>query len=331
MDSLTHIVLGAATGEIVLGKKVGNKAPVWGAIAGSLPDFDSFISPFLEPAKAVLFHRGPSHSILFALIAAPILAWVAKRLHKNGSIMQWIWLMLWAILIHSAIDCLNTYGTALLWPFSEVRLAFDSIGIIDLMLLVPITTLMVISLFKPKQSKVRKWLSSAILIYSLIFIVFSVGNKFFIEQKVKDQLKSKGIEYTRLKTAPLPLTNFLWLVLAEDSDGFHYGYISNFDKESISLKYVYRNSHLIESMQNDSKVQDLLFFTNGFYTIENKDDDSIWLHDLRFGSMAFHSDTDWYVFSFQIIEKDHSIEISRANPNRKFGWETFTDYWKRVF
>ena len=38
MDSVTQIVLGAAVGELVLGRKVGNKAILWGAIAGTIPD-----------------------------------------------------------------------------------------------------------------------------------------------------------------------------------------------------------------------------------------------------------------------------------------------------
>ena len=40
MDSLTQIVLGAAVGEATLGRKVGNKALLWGAIAGTIPDLD---------------------------------------------------------------------------------------------------------------------------------------------------------------------------------------------------------------------------------------------------------------------------------------------------
>ncbi|MEZ4986846.1 MAG: hypothetical protein R2795_17710 [Saprospiraceae bacterium] len=35
MDSPTQITLGAAVGEVVLGKKVGNRAMLWGAIAGT--------------------------------------------------------------------------------------------------------------------------------------------------------------------------------------------------------------------------------------------------------------------------------------------------------
>jgi len=46
MDSLTQIVLGAAVAEAVGGKKLGNKAPLWGAIAGTIPDLDVFLRFF---------------------------------------------------------------------------------------------------------------------------------------------------------------------------------------------------------------------------------------------------------------------------------------------
>ena len=45
MDSLTHLVLGAAIGEAVLGKKIGRKAMLWGAFADTIADFDVFASP----------------------------------------------------------------------------------------------------------------------------------------------------------------------------------------------------------------------------------------------------------------------------------------------
>jgi inner membrane protein len=45
MDSLTQIVLGASVGEAVAGKKIGNKAMLWGAIAGTIPDLDVLLNP----------------------------------------------------------------------------------------------------------------------------------------------------------------------------------------------------------------------------------------------------------------------------------------------
>ena len=64
MDSLTQIVLGAAVGEVVLGRKVGNKAMLWGAIAGTIPDLDVYQSLFFDSLTTNELHRGFSHSIL---------------------------------------------------------------------------------------------------------------------------------------------------------------------------------------------------------------------------------------------------------------------------
>ena len=71
MDSLTQIVLGAACGEAVLGKKIGNKALLFGAIGGTLPDLDVFVGKWIfnNEIQAMAFHRGFMHSILFAILA----------------------------------------------------------------------------------------------------------------------------------------------------------------------------------------------------------------------------------------------------------------------
>ena len=76
MDSLTQIVLGAAVGEAVLGKKVGNKAMLYGAIAGTIPDLDTFASAFTDTITAIEIHRGFTHSIVFSILFAPIFGWL---------------------------------------------------------------------------------------------------------------------------------------------------------------------------------------------------------------------------------------------------------------
>lgn len=330
MDSATHIVLGAATGQVVLGNKVGNKALFWGAIAGSIPDFDAFITPFLSPVNSLLFHRGTSHSILFAFIVAPIMGYIISSIYKDNYFRRWTFMAFLAILMHSAIDVFNTYGTALLLPFNNIRLAFDSIGIIDLTLLVPIVIMLIVTLTKPQKSAVRTKLSAAILGYTLLFTLFTISNKVAISNKVKKQLSEQHIGYTNVKTAPLPFTNLLWLALAEDSTGYHYGYISNFDTNPIKFEYIERNAYLLNSLANTEEVKKLKFFTNSFYAVQQNKPKEIWLHDLRFGSMAIDSE-DWFVFSFLISENKESIKISRAKPDREIGWETTKKYWQRVF
>lgn len=85
MDSLTQIVLGAAVGEAVLGKKIGNRAMLWGAIGGTIPDLDIIANFFVDDLQALIIHRGFSHSLLFGVLMPLLLAWLVKRLYDS----QW--------------------------------------------------------------------------------------------------------------------------------------------------------------------------------------------------------------------------------------------------
>lgn len=80
MDSLTQIVLGAAVGEVTLGRKIGNRAMVWGAVAGTIPDLDVFVGKLLySPTGALAFHRGITHSIFFAVFFSLAIAYVVHQ------------------------------------------------------------------------------------------------------------------------------------------------------------------------------------------------------------------------------------------------------------
>ncbi|NNK80342.1 MAG: metal-dependent hydrolase, partial [Flavobacteriales bacterium] len=82
MDSLTQIVLGAAVGELVLGKKVGNRAILWGAVAGTIPDLDVYAGFFFDDLTKNEMHRAFSHSLFFCLVAAPLFSWLVIKKEK---------------------------------------------------------------------------------------------------------------------------------------------------------------------------------------------------------------------------------------------------------
>jgi inner membrane protein len=84
MDSLTQIVLGAACGEVVAGKKIGNRAMLWGAIGGTIPDLDVFASLFTDEIASTSFHRGIMHSFLFAALAPWVLAKLTQWFYGNN-------------------------------------------------------------------------------------------------------------------------------------------------------------------------------------------------------------------------------------------------------
>lgn len=114
MDSLTQIILGAAVGEIALGKKIGNRAMVWGAIGGTIPDLDVLANSFMDPIDALAFHRGFSHSILFSVTAPLLLGWIVHQSYQRKWHTTWPYKIVIA-LINMVILISLTYGFNLLF------------------------------------------------------------------------------------------------------------------------------------------------------------------------------------------------------------------------
>jgi len=80
MDSITQATLGGAIGEALLGKKIGSKGALLGAIIATIPDLDIVLLPFYSAVERISIHRGFSHSILFSLIGAFIIAFVLSKI-----------------------------------------------------------------------------------------------------------------------------------------------------------------------------------------------------------------------------------------------------------
>ena len=102
MDSLSQIVLGAAVGEAILGRKVGNRAMLWGGICGTLPDLDVLANAVSDPMSALAYHRAFTHSLPFAVLAAPLVGLAIHRVYggKEGPKSRWLtWLFLYLIFL----------------------------------------------------------------------------------------------------------------------------------------------------------------------------------------------------------------------------------------
>ena len=130
MDSITQATLGALCGEVILGRKLGNKAVLWGALFGTLPDLDIIAYPFLSFAEQLMWHRGFSHSILMTFIATFFFGWLMHRKYAESGLsfkrLSFFIFLAWGT--HILIDCFNTYGTQIMEPFSHDRFSINNIS-----------------------------------------------------------------------------------------------------------------------------------------------------------------------------------------------------------
>ena len=316
MDSLTHVVLGAAIGEAVLGKKIGRKAVLWGAIADTIPDLDVFGASCFTNAQQLMVHRGFTHSFLFVLLMSPILGWLLSKWFKKTEISwkSWTILFFMGLFSHILIDSLTAYGTGWFEPFNSYRVAFNTIFVADPFYTIPFLVLVLIALIAKNNSPKRlKW-NKAGLVISTLYLVFTIVNKWHVHDKMQEAFIKKNIQTNDFVTTPTPLNNFLWMAYSPDSLGYWFGYYSIFDKTNdIDYYHVNRNENLLSPYVNDPSVKILKQFSKGYYCMTTHNTD-VFFNDIRFGQIGGWDRPDSsFVFSFKLNNKaDNSMALNRS-------------------
>jgi len=333
MDSLTQIVLGAAVGEAVLGKKIGNRAMLWGAIAGTIPDLDVLLKFIFDDITSTEMHRGFSHSILFALLIAPILGWIAKKIHSKFtevSFKNWSWLFFWATVTHPLLDAHTTWGTQFFWPFSY-RLAYQNIFVVDPFYTVPFLIFLIIAMFYKRTNAKRRLFNNLGLIISTTYIVLTLVFKWVTFNEFKDGLVKNEIEYKALDTKPSPLNTILWTALVETENGYRTADYSLFDSQDITFsKEFSKNHHLIEPYLDQHVIQQLINISAGWYLIEQAEDKLIFW-DLRFGQIGMDLDSAPFLMSFDLlIDTNNNVTALKNDPNMDNIDDVFSDLLVRI-
>lgn len=290
MDSLTQIVLGAACGEAVLGKKIGNKALLFGAIGGTIPDLDVFFGKlfYSNEIDIMLFHRGFMHSILFSVLAAFVLGWVVYKLYNTGKRLHsttqkdWISLFFWSLFTHPILDCFTPYGTQLFAPFSNYRVAFNNIAVADPLYTLPFLICIVVLMFYKRQAiKRRFWLKLGLGISS-VYMMFTVFNKIYIDNVFKNSLAKRGVNYQRFSAQPSIFNNILWYGIAETEDNYQVAFYSLFDTSNQFSEWKTLPKKRALQPENYQDIKDLSWFSNNYYSVEKLDDNFYIYQDLRY-------------------------------------------------
>ena len=328
MDSLTQIVLGAAVGEAVLGKKVGNKAMLYGAIAGTIPDFDTFASHFTDTVTALEIHRGFTHSIVFSLVFAPVFGWLVSRWEKTASWKNWSWLFFWGFLTHPLLDAHTTWGTQLFWPL-DLRLAYKNIFVIDPLYTLPFLVFVILAMRKKRTSPKRRKLNNLGLIISSAYMLLTLILKGITYQKFTDALQQQNIQYSEIETKPSPFNTILWTANVDTKDAYLIGHYSFFDAKPIHFTSYRKNHEWLEDLKDEENVQRLIKITKGWYTI-TKENEKLYLNDLRFGLLGFSPSAKNFTFSFQLEKKNGEVIITEKEKDTQDAKKLLGELWKRI-
>lgn len=211
MDPITHGALGAACAQAFLHKRDKRNAWIVGGLAAMSPDLDIFIHSKSDPMLVFLYHRNFTHSFLFIPIGALVVAlafMVFKRFRSHWQVTLLAALIGYAT--HGLLDALTSYGTMLFWPFSDQRISWDLVAIIDPMVTIPLVLGVAWTIIHDD----RRGVFIGLFLVGLFFLFNSVQHYRAIST-MQTYLAEKHLPVKRLRAFPYLASSTLWRDVAE--------------------------------------------------------------------------------------------------------------------
>jgi membrane-bound metal-dependent hydrolase YbcI (DUF457 family) len=144
MDTITHGIVGALIGKGFFSERNGRVATFAATVGAMFPDVDVVQEVFsTDPLAIVKYHRAITHSFVALPFFAALLAWLTRAgfafAKKRWNLSDWeapswrILFIIYAIAIasHILLDAMTSFGTRIWYPFSQARVAWDLLFIID--------------------------------------------------------------------------------------------------------------------------------------------------------------------------------------------------------
>jgi inner membrane protein len=269
MDSLTQAALGAAIGQATLGKRIGGKGAIAGALVATIPDLDVLLRVLYSSYDMLRIHRGISHSLLFGVLGALALSLVFQRTKLFSKIN---FLRLWSfnalcLITHSLLDFCTSYGTQLFLPFSDARLGLDTVNVVDPVYTIPLLIGTLGGLFIPRlKPNMFRW-NAVGLAVSTVYLILTFTVKMNINERLESDLYAEDIRWESILTIPVGMAAINWYGIATTETGIYmkkYSILTDSEKE---FQFFLQNDSLLKNLDSEH-AETMRWFAKGFYTIE---------------------------------------------------------------
>lgn len=217
MDPVTQATLGSALAQTAADGRRLRAFAVAGAVAGLAPDADILIRSATDPLLYLQFHRQFTHSLIFIPVGAAVCALLLHPLLRRR--LRWRETALACLLgyaSHGVLDACTSYGTQLLWPFSDLRVAWNWISVVDPLCSVPLLALTLLGVYQRRR---------VFAIAGLAWVIFYLGLGALQQERATAMARSlaaeRGHEPVRLVVKPGFANLLVWKSLYEADGHFH--------------------------------------------------------------------------------------------------------------
>jgi inner membrane protein len=194
MDTVTHGLAGWLVARAIHAEE-GKKEATAALIVGSLlPDADN-VASLLGSELYLRIHRGVSHGFAGVVVTSLFVALLLYRFGKWKDLKHLYLLVLLGQLSHIALDLLNSYGTQIFQPFSDFRVSFDLLFVVDLVF----TGIIVGGLFLSRRSPGP---ARAAIVFLAAYVGFATVLHFRVEGAVRNAAERYGVPVVSASALP---------------------------------------------------------------------------------------------------------------------------------
>ncbi len=217
MDPITQGTVGAVAAQSFSTPVKLRAAALLGCCAGLAPDLDVFISSAADPLLFLEYHRQFTHSLVFIPVGAAIVALVFHPLVRRVLRPKESYLAcLLGYATHGVLDACTSYGTQLFWPFTDYRVAWNNVSVVD-----PLFTLPVLALVVAAAVSRRRVLAFVAIGWALAYLLAGVVQTQRAQAAGIALAETRGHEPNRL-TVKTGFGNLLVWKIIYEHDGRYY-------------------------------------------------------------------------------------------------------------
>jgi len=317
MDPISQGSLGASLPQAFSRKATIGAATFCGWLSGMAPDLDTFIRSDTDPFLRLEFHRQFTHSLIFipvgALLCAVLFYYLFTKRRQISFKLTYLFCFL-GYATHGMLDACTSFGTQLLWPFTDHRFAFNTISIVD-----PLFTLPLLALVITAAVRKNPLFGKIALAWVLLYQGFGVYQHFRVESIGYELAAERGHTPIRLEVKPGFANLLLWKVIYEIEDGYYTDAV----RAGTSVK-VWRGKFiprldidrdlpwLDKNSQQAKDIERFAWFSKGYLALDAENPYRV--TDMRYSLVPNEATGMWSIWLNPEAGRDEHVEMKQDRP-----------------
>ena len=330
MDPLSQGVVGVVAAQQTANRKHLLIASALGFFAGMSADLDIFIKSSQDPLFSLEFHRQFTHSILFMPFGGLICALFFYYLFlqkKDISFKQTYIYSTLGYATHGLLDACTTYGTQLFWPFTNDRIAWNTISIIDPLFTLPILFLILFAVIKN-----NKKYSYVALSWVLIYSSLGFMQKDRAVETGKKLAQSRGHEVINIEAKPSFANIIVWKTIYTTQTHYYIDAVRAglntrvIEGVKIGKFNIQKSFPWLDPRSQQAKdIERFRWFSNGYIAISHNNPNHI--IDIRYSMLPNEGHGLWGIELNP--DGDNQVYIKRIF-NRRSDMSTYIKLWNMI-